>query len=279
MALVLASLSTPRTAAGAVLAAAAGVGFAAAVAMKLLAIPTFGVVWLTYFTLTRPAAAGVMARRGGVVRLAAFALGALPLVALLVGFCTTRNDGHLCIAGNKGPADFLLGHYGRIASLHWTDSWLGNPPALLRGYTARPRLDFSMLDGARNLRTAWEWIGRHPVEALVLSLDHVYDTFSATPAWPSSATAFWTWAQLSAYFYLVVLFAPLAYGAVESARARGLRAVLARRAFLVLSPVVGLAMTVFVTNGEPRYRIAYDGILIALACATAVHGLPRPNRA
>ena len=38
-------------------------------------------------------------------------------------------------------------------------------------------MPFSMTDSAANEAEAWRWIGKHPGEAIVLSLDHIYDTF------------------------------------------------------------------------------------------------------
>ncbi len=275
MALLLASFDASRSRVALPLAALAGTGFSIAVAFKLLAVPTFAAVWGTYLLATRRGPGGARDTGGTLARLAAFVGGALPLLVVMADFCTSRNDGHFCVAGSKGPADFLLGHYGRIASLHWTDYWMSNPSAVMRGYTASPHLEYSMRDGARNLATAFAWMGRHPGETFVLSLDHLYDTFSGTAEWPSGLSALWPWAHLSGYVYVVFMLLPLVVGAVDAARARGVRALVAGRAFLVASPVVGLALAVLLTNGEPRYRNAFDGILLVLVCALVVRRAAR----
>jgi len=257
------------------LGAAAGVGFSALLAFKAVALPAFATFWLTYlaFRWRREHARG--AGRRGVIVLAAFCAGALPLTVTMTQSCTRLNAGNLCIAGNKGPADFLLGHYGRVGTIHWKDFTYGNPPSVARGYSSVVKLDFSYVDGPRNLAAAWYWVRQHPLEALVLSLDHLYDTFSATPSWPAEATSLWAWAHLFAYVYLVFLLAPLLWATVETVRRHGWAHLAASRKLLLFSPIFGLAAAVFLTNGEPRYRNPFDALLIVLVCALAARMVER----
>ena len=109
---------------------------------------------------------------------------------MLARVCTRANDGKFCVTGNKMGADFLLGHYGRIADIEWVPEGhdqfrFGSPRRLLRHYDAHARVPFSITDNAANTAEAWRWIGRHPGEAIVLSIDHIYDTFFGSSMWPT----------------------------------------------------------------------------------------------
>src|SRR5262249_52639829 len=120
--------------------------------------------------------------RPWLVRGALVAVAAAPLLGGLTRVCTTANDRRVCVTANKMGSDFLLGHYGRIADIEWRSEGhdlfrFGSPGALLRHYETHVKVPFSMTDNAANSAEAWRWIGRHPGEAIVLSLDHVYDTF------------------------------------------------------------------------------------------------------
>ena len=94
-----------------------------------------------------------------------------------------------------------------------------------------------MTDGAANRREAWRWIAAHPGEAVVLSLDHVYDTFFGPAMWPSFEHSSWPLAQLSQY---VVHRLPVHSDAAACARAllrRGARVLATSRTALVFAPI------------------------------------------
>jgi len=60
---------------------------------------------------------------------------------------------------------------------------------------------------------------------------------------------------------------------------RGARALLLSRTFLVLSPVLALALTVAIATGEVRYRIPFDVFFIVVACALVVGDIARVDGA
>jgi hypothetical protein len=257
------------------LAAAGGVALSIAAAMKSVAL----VAGLAFFvvdglTLTRRSQRARWAARALVV-----ALAAAPLLIVLARTCTRANEGKFCVTGNKMGADFLLGHYGRVAAIEWARDRghgfeFGSPGSHLRHYEDRPKVPFFMTDGAGNTAEAWRWIVRHPGEAAVLSLDHVYDTFFGAAMWPSYGNPSWPVAHLSQYAFIVFLFVPTVLACARLAR-RGPRAWLASRTALVLSPIAALAVTVAIATGEVRYRIPFDVFFIVVACAFAVGDLSR----
>jgi hypothetical protein len=212
--------------------------------------------------------------RGAVV-----AVAAAPLLIGLARICTRANDGRFCVTGNKMGADFLMGHYGRIADVEWKSEGhdlfrFGSPGALLRHHDAHVKVSFSMTDSAANIAEAWRWISAHPGEAIVLSIDHVYDTLFGSSMWPTFNHAQWPLANLSQYVFIVFLFIPTVL-ACASVMRRGLRATLTSRTALVLSPVWAIIITVMIATGEVRYRIPFDVFFIAVACAWAARDLSR----
>jgi hypothetical protein len=210
--------------------------------------------------------------RGAVV-----ALAAAPLLGVLTRACTRANRGNVCVTGNKVASDFLLGHYGRIANIEWKAEGydfvrFGSPGAYLRHYDGQARVPFTMFDGPANSAEAWRWIARYPGEAIVLSLDHVYDTFLGPAMWPGFEHSSWPLAQLSQYVFIVLLFIPMLLVGAALVK-RGARVAFSSRTALVLAPVVALAVTVAIATGEVRYRVPFDVFLIVIVCAFAVKEL------
>ena len=213
------------------------------------------------------------------LRGALVAVAAAPLLGVLARVCTRANDGQFCVTGNKMGADFLMGHYGRIADIEWVTEGhdqfrFGSPGALLRHYDAHARVMFSITDNKANTAEAWRWIGKHPGEAIVLSLDHIYDTFFGSSMWPSFNSGMWPFANLSEYIFIVLLFVPTVLACAGIVK-RGWRAALTSRTALALAPVLALTITVAIATGEVRYRIPFDVFFIVVACAYASRDLAR----
>jgi hypothetical protein len=277
-----AGLAAARNARGrgaaALLGAAGGVSLSIAMAMKSVAL----LAGVAFFAMD---AVSILLERGATraladrlvrwaLRAGAAAAGAAPIVSLLARACTRANRGQFCITGNKVGSDFLLGHYGRVADIEWAADQghgfrFGSPGSFLRHYDQHARVPFTMTDGAANKAEAWRWIFAHPFDALVLSLDHVYDTFFGVAMWPSYGNPSWPYAHLSQYAFVLLLCFPTVFACVRVAK-RGLRAFLQSRVALMLAPVAALAVTVAIATGEVRYRIPFDIFFIAVTCAFAV---------
>ena len=209
------------------------------------------------------------------------ALAAAPLLVLLARVCTRANAGNFCVTGNKVGSDFLLGHYGRIADIAWGADrghsfQFGSPSTWLRHYDTHAQVPFPMTDNAANSKAAWSWIAGHPFEAVVLSIDHVYDALFGQTIWPTMNGPRWAYAQLSEYAFIAFLFVP---AVLVCARifGSGARAAIASRAALALAPILALVVTVAIATGEVRYRIPFDIFFIVMACALATHELDGPS--
>jgi hypothetical protein len=267
-------------------AAAAGLSLSLAAAFKSVALPAafmFCVAEAVGLNLARPArrpAEWLAAMKPWAFRWAVIAVAATPVLGLLARKCTGANHGRFCVTGNKVGSDFLLGHYGRIAAVEWEPEQVGglvrfgSPGAFLRHYDDVPKVPFAMTDNAANNAEAWRWIAAHPGEAILLSLDHVYDTFFGVAMWPGYGHPTWPFAHLSQYLFVVLLFIPALLACTRLAR-RGLRVALSSRTALVLAPILAVAITVAIATGEVRYRIPFDTFFIVLVCAYAVRDLAR----
>ena len=267
------------------LAAAAGVALSVAAAFKSVALPAAFLMAMVegVALLVQPPSEDARARvkrlAPWVLRWAIVGVAAAPLLGVQAKACTRANGGNFCVTGNKIASDLLLGHYGRIGAMEWTPpgggtSRFGSPGSYLRRYEATARVPFAMSDNAANRREAWRWIVDHPGEAVVLSIDHVYDTFFGAAMWPGYGHPSWMLAHLSQYAFIALLFIPLLPATALVLR-RGARAVATSRTALVLAPVVALTATVAFATGEVRYRIPFDVFLIVVVCAFASGDLRR----
>jgi 4-amino-4-deoxy-L-arabinose transferase-like glycosyltransferase len=265
-------------------AAAGGVALSIAISMKsvglLAAVTFFAVEAIAILLARRPGGPSWRARlRPWLLRGVVVAVAAAPLLIVLARVCTGANRGNFCVTGNKVGSDFLLGHYGRIADMAWAPEdgngfQFGSPSAFLRHYTHTARVPFPMTDNAANTKEAWRWIFGHPLEAVVLSFDHIYDTFFGAVMWPSFNHKSWPYAHIAQYAFVVLLFIPVLF-ACRRVATRGARALVTSRTALVLSPVLALTVTVAIATGEVRYRIPFDIFFIVVMCAFAVGDLTR----
>jgi Dolichyl-phosphate-mannose-protein mannosyltransferase len=270
------ALQARRRGASLVLSAAGGLALSFAIALKsvalLAALAFFAADALVLFFVRSPGGASRFARlKPWLLRAVVAGVAAAPLLGGLARVCTRANRGNFCVTGNKVGSDFLLGHYGPIADIAWAPDeghgfQFGSPSAYLRHYEKHVSVPFPMTDNAANSAEAWRWIFAHPFEAVVLSLDHIYDTFFGVTMWPSFNTLAWPYANLSQYAFVILLFVPTLLACAGLAR-RGGRAFATSRTALVLSPIVALAVTVAIATGEVRYRIPFDVFFIVLACA------------
>ncbi len=181
----------------------------------------------------------------------------------------THIAGYFCLASTNGALGILQGHFGSVGHFHFNDTVrgfryeFGSPATLQKGYEGVAEFPFGPYDRADVLDAAWGWISAYPMAALRESFAHVYDLFWGTILWPSSYTDDRSRMIVSGWIWLIVMFTPavciLARPAVwRDARVRALT-------LLTLAPLVGIMLVAFITVGDPRYRVPFDGFIIILA--------------
>ncbi|MEW5756388.1 MAG: hypothetical protein AB1810_08780 [Pseudomonadota bacterium] len=198
----------------------------------------------------------------------------LSTVAVLAPFsyrCTTLSEGAFCVTSNSGALTMLEGHHGEYVKVWYHDHernlhfWFGPPPFAKRGYTGELHFDFGAYDARANRAAAWAWIKEHPWQAFLLSTQNVFQLFVGPTPWPSSDTAEKHLATFAQELFLVIVLLPALVFVWCHWRAL-LR--LEQRYWadiLVLLPVLGLMAAVFLSLGDPRYRIPFDGFIMLLA--------------
>ena len=266
MKLVAEAPSARRTAAFLALAALSGVLFSLAMALSHVALPAVLGFCAVHFLFTR----GPKHLRKAMV-LAAFLVASAPLTVQIAARCTAANGGQFCRSSNTTEAEFLLGHYNRIGGIEWHDPAKPGDVALLsnlgsqqHGYRSIKVVGVSITDQEANSEYAWGWIRQNPARALVMSLEHVWDCFAGTYAWPALVSEQWMGAYAAHFLFLPFVLFPVVMVFVDLLRQRGVAGVLRSMEFAVVSPIFGVCAAAFATTGQVRNRIPWDGVLIVL---------------
>ena len=266
MKLVAEEPSTKRAAAFLSLAALSGMLFAIAMALSTVALPAVLGFCAVHFFFTR----GPKPLRKAMV-LAAFFVAAAPLTVKIATRCTAANGGHFCRSSNTTEAELLLGHYDRIGGIEWHDpakpgdvAILNNIGAQQHGFRGTKVVQLAITDQPRNSEYAWGWIRQNPGRALVISLEHVWDSIGGTYPWPAIITDQWTGGYAAHFLFLICLALPALTVLVDLLRQRGVFALLRSMELAVVSPIFGVCAAAFATTGQVRNRIPWDGVLIVL---------------
>lgn len=259
-----------RIAASIAIAALGGFIFSLAMLMKMVAAPAMLAFFGIHIVLTRASTWKVKA-----LLFATILAAAMPLCVWQADRCTKANEGTFCPGSNKAGADFLMGHVGRVQLVSWgvrdkrgkyrVHSSFGSPAAYQHGYTKKVELDFKITDNPKNNAYAWSWIRKNPGQAIVLSFEHVWDSFGGSLPWPTVATKFWASSQIFHYLFLVFLFIPSMMLFVDVARKRGIVGLLRSTELAMFGPILGVIVSVMIATGEARYRIPWDMCFILLA--------------
>ena len=234
---------------------AAGVFFGVASTFRnVLFFPLLFIAAYLLFTRRRQATVGCLA-------------GLLIVFIPLSHWCSRANEGNFCVISTNGVVGVLQGHFGNTGHFYFQDSQrelfyeFGSPTSLQKGMVEKAYFPFGPYESRKVLGTAWDWINHHPVDALALSIAHVGDLFVGTIPWPTSHTSQRPWMAAFQNLYLIFILIPAIYYFIRS-KATDL---------LLVLPMLGLLATVFITIGEPRYRIPFDGLLIILAARFSMH--------
>lgn len=201
------------------------------------------------------------------------ALGTLMGLAALhvpMAMRCTRLAGHFCMAASNTGMNMLIGHYGKKGPFYWEDHprnitfMFQSPTSSLRGYKEAVHLPFGAYDSESNFRALRSYLLQNPLEALELSVDHVWELFAMPTLWPSGTYGPIDWGATFQHVYWYAILAPgLLYLLVCASRRTPYR--LGSQEVLLMLPLVGIMLTVFLSVAEVRYRIPFDGLMMVLA--------------
>ncbi len=257
---------TPRHwALGLGLAALGGFLFFLTLAMKMVALPAVLAFLGIHFLFTQGPP-----RKFRAAVIAVLLLAAAPGTAAVSRRCTTANEGKFCFGSNKAGADFLLGHFGRIQGISWKPKQgayysFGNPSAYQHGYREVPEVPFGLFDSKANEDLAWQWVRKNPAQAVVLSMEHVNDSFVGAMPWPAYATNFWLGAMVAQYIFILFMLFPTGMYFVDIARKHGILGLLRSKELAIFAPIFGVCVAVAIATGEIRYRTSWDSVFILLS--------------
>jgi 4-amino-4-deoxy-L-arabinose transferase-like glycosyltransferase len=198
-------------------------------------------------------------------------VGLLTIVVPLTVRSTRINDNRFALIAANGPMNILFGHYGEPGHMIFHDSkrnihleYLG-PSAYEHGSASVNNFPFGPYDSEECLAYAWKWIRENKFQALCRSFDQVYDQFFVWEAWPTNGTRYRRWTIEYQQLFLVFILFPAAMHVVLNFRKMLRLEPDVLGDLLILLPVLGICIGAFITVGEVRYRIPFDGFLILLA--------------
>jgi hypothetical protein len=188
--------------------------------------------------------------------------------------CTRANEGHFCLVSNNGPVAAIFGHTAWVRAITWRDSargitlgWGCPVSAQRRMFDRDITFDFGAYDSKANTRKLVEIVRKDPLGSLALSFDQVCNLFYGSIPWPSSHTKWGQVALESEQLFLLICTLPaLLHLRTRVGSVLRLNPTAAPEILLCL-PILGVVMTCFVTQGDPRYRIPFDGFIMVLASA------------
>lgn len=246
------------------LAAAAGLAFGAAAAVRstvLLSGLLAGLLLLFFARQNRRIYLLLLAASGTVI------LFLVPLTAR----CSLL-DNQFCLISSNGPLGILQGHYGTVGHFGFEDKSLkayyefGNPTTLQAGNEDWKTFQFGPYDQRAANQAAFGWIGAHPAQALWDSTKHIRDLYWGSVPWPPSNTTDRRLIIASErLFKLLVLLPAVIYSLALVSRSFRRKIKDYRYDLLLIVPILGIMLTVFITVAEPRYRLPFDGFFILLA--------------
>ena len=277
-ALLVRAIEAPLPAQTARLALAAGLVAGLAAAFKatiLLPIAVTAVALLLWFRKQR--------RRGALTLMAGASLGLATVLVPLAARCTRLAEGHFCLISTNTAMNALMGHAGEKAEFRWIDAErktffsFTSPSASLRQYRETVELPFGAYDVAANLAELERRVAAEPSLVWRGGLRNVADLFVGTGFWPFAVYRNRDWGRAFQNVYQWVL-APLALLWLAWRAPRMLRMKSDSLAeWLLLTPMLGLVATAFISLGEVRFRLPFDAFVIILA-AQALLALPDRQR-
>lgn len=201
-------------------------------------------------------------------------IGIVPVLIPVSRRCTKANDGNFCLVSTNGPLTTIFGHLPWVRSITWIDSahgytwgW-GCPVSAQRSMFDKDyTFNFGPYDSKATTAKIIEIVRNDPLQTLALSFDQLTNLFYGTVPWPSSHTKWSRWSIEYEQGFLLLGSVPALLHLYRRARSVLRLSPAAAPQILLVLPVLGVAMTCFITQGDPRYRIPVDGFIMILASA------------
>ena len=181
---------------------------------------------------------------------------------------TEASEGRFTLVSRNAALNVLLGHHGYISGAQFNDpnssgnqTW-GPTAHVQRGYNEVIEIDVASYETGKLLKRAWDWSVANPLDALLLSFNHIYDLFFAHH-WPSIATKSRRWADLAQQLFVLFILFPAVVKLIFLFNKGVLK--ISTPELIMLSLCICIVFISFLTIGSPRIRIPFDAFFILLA--------------
>jgi len=204
--------------------------------------------------------------------LAGAVVGVIPFLVGFTVWCSHLNQ-QFCMISSNGSVTVLQGHYyNKVGDFKFYDNYrsysfeAGDPAQGALGFTKPVTFQWGPYNQQKNLQVAKTWIKSHPKQALEYSFLHIYNLFRTVP-WPAEDTLNDKHRMiLSEILFRIFVLIPAAIYTLSLAIPKWRRKVRGKSSdLLVMAPIAGMALLIFITVGNPRYRVVFDGFFILLA--------------
>ncbi len=197
---------------------------------------------------------------------------------------TKLNEGRFLLIANDASRTFLLGHQGRAGLTWWVDSKRDfqmnfiNPSTIQHNYGEVKTYPFGVYENGPNYAAGWQWTKENPVEALLLSFEHVFDMFAVALPYPGYFRPYSLWVGFFNQVFLALVFLPALVHLIGSRRRMYAADPDLLGDMMMASATASIFIVAFFFVGEGRYRICYDGFMILLASRAFIKTVPSPVR-
>ena len=263
--LMLLSLSAQGMKGAVLWGSASGIAFGAAAICKSVALFSLVLVFaaLLFYRLRH--------RFRLVVTIASLVTG-IAIILIPVSIRSTRlNEGRFLLIANDASRTFLLGHQGRVGLTWWVDSARNfhmnfiNPSTIQHSYGETKTYPFGVYDNAANYAAGLQWVAENPLEATLLSFEHVFDMFAVALPYPGYYRPYSRWVTFFNQVFLALIFLPAIVHILRSYRGMLHADPQLVGDAMIFAAVVSIFIIAFLFLGEGRYRICYDGFMLLLA--------------
>jgi hypothetical protein len=206
-------------------------------------------------------------------------LGVIVILTPVSIRATRLNEGRFLLIANDASRTFLLGHQGRVGLTWWIDSQRDfrmnfiNPSTVQHNYHETKTYPFGVYESGPNYAAGWSWIKQNPLEAILLSFEHVFDMFAVALPYPGYFRPYSRWVIFFNQVFIALVLLPTAVHLSRVWRRMSSGSPDYIGDIMATAAASSIFIIAFLFLGEGRYRICYDGFMIMLASRAF---FPRP---
>ncbi len=190
------------------------------------------------------------------------------LVALSMGVFFSLRAGQPMLTSLNFGGTALMGHLPDAAEVKFEPPGknfyhvYGSPAVHQRRPEAKYLYPFSIVDNKAAMASAWQTFKENPLRYIMMSFKSAGEAFFGNDPWPANQQPFADWLRLYESLFLLMGIVP-ACTMVLHAVASNLSGT--RQVMMLAVPITGVWIMSFITQGESRYRIPFDGEFIILS--------------